>query len=83
MATLGQYPPELLSLLGGLHISDNDGKDILTCITHNKASAGSDGSVKDRRDGHAFCITDKTFTKKNLGICTYCGVNTRDVLTAV
>ena len=32
------------------------------CIKHNKAFAGSDGSVKDRRGGHAFCITDNTCT---------------------
>ena len=47
METIGQYPPELLSLLGNSNIPDTDGRQIMECIQQNRASAGSDGSVKD------------------------------------
>ena len=46
MDTIGQYPPELLSLLGGTNISDEAGHNMMQCIRTNRASAGSDGSVK-------------------------------------
>ena len=63
MATIRQYPQELLFPLRGIHISDEDGEDILQCMKHSQAYAGSDGSVKDGQGGHAFCITDNKFSK--------------------
>ena len=62
MDTIGQYPTELLSLLGNSTISDTDGQRIMECIQQDRASAGSDGSVKDGIGGHAFCISDHSFT---------------------
>ena len=64
MATITQYPQELLSLFGGINISDKEGKENLMCIKHYTAPAGSDGSVKDGKGGYAFCITDNAFTKQ-------------------
>mgnify|MGYP000264414649 CR=1 FL=1 len=73
MATIGQYPSELLSLFGGTTISDKEGAEILSCIKLNKAAAGSDGSVKDGKGGHAFCITDNEFTTQLWGFAPTVG----------
>ena len=74
MTTIGQYPQELLSLFGGIQISDREGSEIMQCIKHNAAFAGSDGSVKDGKGGHAFCITDNTFTTKIWGCASTVGL---------
>ena len=58
MATISQYPKELLLLFGWIHISDGDGLEIMQCVKNIKVYAGSDGSVNDWKGGHAFCITD-------------------------
>ena len=34
----------------------------MQCIQHNNSFAGSNGSVKNGKGGHAFCITDNDFT---------------------
>ena len=73
MATIRQYPTELLSLFGGIQISDREGKGIMMCIHNNNAHAGSDGSVKDGKGGHAFCITDNSFTKTIWGFASTVG----------
>ena len=73
MATIRQYPTELLSLFGGIQISDREGKGIMKCIHNNNAHAGSDGSVKDGKGGHAFCITDNSFTKTIWGFASTVG----------
>ena len=73
MATIRQYPTELLSLFGGIQISDREGKGIMMCIQNNNASAGSDGSAKDGNGGHAFCITDNSFTKTIWGFASTVG----------
>ena len=67
MATIRQYPMKLLSLLGGLHISDEDYREIMKCIKYNGASAGNDGSVQDGKGRHAFYISDNAFILKIWG----------------
>ena len=61
-ATMLQYPPELLSLLGHCPVTDMEGHTIMTHLGLNTASAGSDGSVKDGIGGHSFCIATHTFS---------------------
>ena len=73
MATISQYPPELLAILGTLNISDTEGKTMMQYISANKACAGSDGSVKDGIGGHSFCITDNYFTHQIWGHATTVG----------
>ena len=63
MATIRQYPPELLSLIGDINISDLAGQSLMRHIVKGQARAGSDGSVKDGIGGHAFCISDTSFTQ--------------------
>ena len=67
IATVRQYIQELLSLLGGIQISNKDEREIMNYIQTNGASAGSDGSVKNGKGGHAFYISDIAFTKKIWG----------------
>ena len=62
MATIQQYSPELLSLIGGIDISYVAGSILMDYLVSGGASAGSDGSVKDRIGGHAFYISDNAFT---------------------
>ena len=66
-ASMLQYPPELLSLLGHCHITDTDVQDIMERLGHNNTSAGSDGSVKDGIVGDSFCISTNTFTNNIWG----------------
>ena len=62
MDTIRKYPSELLSLLGEVSISDLDGQALMNFIGSSKASAGSDGSVKEGIGGCAFEISDTSFT---------------------
>ena len=78
IATIRQYPQELLLLFGGIHISDVDDREILRCIKHNKVYAGSDGSLKDGKGGHTFCIIDNTFSRTIWGYAPTVG-STREM----
>ena len=62
METVRKYQQELLLLLGGPDISDEDGRTIVTCIHNYGVSTGSDGSMKDDIGGHAFLIPDNSIT---------------------
>ena len=62
VATISQYPPKLKVLLGPVVITDEEGLEIMQHIASNNTCAGSDGLVKDGVGGHAFCITDNSFT---------------------
>ena len=56
--TLLQYLPELLALLGHIHISDDQGSTITEHIWQSYARAGSDRSVTYGTGGHVFYISD-------------------------
>ena len=63
MATIQQYSTGLLSLIGGIHILHKAGSTMMDYLVRGGASAGSDGSVEDGIGGHAFCISDNTYTQ--------------------
>ena len=72
--TLSQYPPELMAILGDISITDAEGLEMMRQIDSNNACAGSDGSVKDGLGGHAFCITDNSFTTRVWGHAQTVGI---------
>ena len=76
MGKIQQYSPELLSFIGGIHISDASGSTLMDYLVRGGASAGSGSSVEDGIGGNAFCISDNAFTQAIWGYTQTVGSKT-------